>query len=99
MKMTYELTLISIYGLNRCDERGLVHSYVMDMFGIESYYTYWRNMLWIAAHIIAYRLIFWSILAYKVARQRHIIRPIHPGDNDSYYDDDSSTMNHSMKSR
>ena len=75
MKLSYELSLMSLYGLNRCSDLHFTNSYVMDEFGIDYHESYWRNSVIILAHFLAYRLVFWVILVGKVNKHSYINRP------------------------
>lgn len=82
MKMSYELSLFSLYGLNRCESLNYSNSYVLDEFGIDYTETFWRNSVIILVHFLVYRLIFWIILVNKVNKQNTIARPEFVIDND-----------------
>lgn len=82
MKMSYELSLFSLYGLNRCKSMAYSNSYVLDEFDIDYTETFWRNSVIILVHFLVYRLIFWIILITKVNKQNTISRPELNADND-----------------
>lgn len=71
LKQTYELTLISLYGLGRCES---LHSFVLDEFGIDGEETFLRDSIIILVEILVYRFLFWLILIIKVNKQKAIQR-------------------------
>ena len=93
MKLSYELSLMSLYGLNRCENLHYTNSYVLDEFGIDYTDAFWRNSVVVLVHFLVYRLVFWIILVNKVNKQSYISRP------EMFIDPDMEQMDQDMKNK
>lgn len=74
LKQSFEVTLISLYGMNRCDTAQNEYSFVLDEYGIYTNDVFTRDSLILLTHIIVWRLIFWIILVSKVNKKKVIDR-------------------------
>jgi len=75
LKESYEIVLLSLYGMHRCEDMGMDSSYVLDEFGIDNNKGFLRNSLIILGHVLVCRLAFLQIMINKVNKQGHIKRP------------------------